>query len=81
MMLRVGPAGWSYQDWNGVVYPAPPPRGFDPLGYLADYFDTIEINSTFYRPCAAATARDWVARVAGHERFSFCRQALAAFHA
>ena len=70
-MIRVGPAGWSYRDWNGVVYPAPPPRGFDPLGYLADYFDTIEINSTFYRPCAAATARDWVARVAGHERFRF----------
>jgi uncharacterized protein YecE (DUF72 family) len=24
-MIRVGPAGWSYQDWEGIVYPAKPP--------------------------------------------------------
>ena len=47
--IRIGPAGWSYPDWEGQVYPKPKPRGFDPLRYLAQYFDTIEINSTFYR--------------------------------
>ena len=41
------------------------------LRYLAGYFDTIEINSTFYRPASAAVARGWTERVAGHGRFRF----------
>jgi uncharacterized protein YecE (DUF72 family) len=24
-MIRIGPAGWSYQDWAGIVYPPKPP--------------------------------------------------------
>ena len=40
--IRVGPAGWSYKDWAGQVYPKPQPRGFDPLTYLAQYVDAIE---------------------------------------
>ena len=70
-MIRVGPAGWSYKDWAGTVYPAPRPRGFDPLAYLAEYFDTIEINSTFYRPATAATAEQWVRRVQSRNDFRF----------
>ena len=35
-LIRVGVAGWSYQDWEGVVYPPSKPRGFDPLTYLID---------------------------------------------
>jgi uncharacterized protein YecE (DUF72 family) len=69
--IRIGPAGWSYPDWKGQVYPKPPPRGFDPLTYLAQYVDAIEINSTFYRiPDAKTTAR-WVERVADHPGFRF----------
>jgi uncharacterized protein YecE (DUF72 family) len=69
--IRVGPAGWSYVDWKGQVYPKPQPRGFDPLGYLAQYFDAIEINSTFYRIPDAKTTQRWVARVADHPDFRF----------
>ena len=38
--IRIGPAGWSYTDWEGTVYP---PHGsrFDPLAYLASFFDTM----------------------------------------
>jgi hypothetical protein len=32
-VIRIGPAGWKYKDWEGVVYPNPAPRGFDPLAY------------------------------------------------
>ena len=46
-MIRIGPAGWAYKDWEGIVYPKPKPRGFDPVVYLARHFDTIEINSSF----------------------------------
>ena len=44
--IRVGPAGWSYADWEGRVYPDPKPPGFDPLGFLSERFSVIEINST-----------------------------------
>lgn len=46
-MIRIGPAGWKYKDWEGVVYPNPAPRGFDPLAYIAEYFTTVEINSSY----------------------------------
>ncbi len=70
-MIRFGPAGWSYPDWAGVVYPEPRPRGFDPLAHLARYFDTVEVNSTFYRPPAPETPRRWARRVSANARFKF----------
>lgn len=69
--IHVGTAGWSYKDWEGVFYPAPHPRGFDPLAFMARYVDAVEINSTFYRPAAARSAQAWVARVAHAEGFAF----------
>jgi uncharacterized protein YecE (DUF72 family) len=69
--IRIGPAGWSYKDRNGIVYPKTPGAKFDPLAYLANYFDTIEINSSFYRPPAATTAKSWAKRVAQNPDFVF----------
>ena len=69
--IRVGPAGWSYPDWEGIVYPPGKRRGFDPLAYLAGYFDALEINSTFYRPPAPSAAARWAERVAGNQDFRF----------
>jgi uncharacterized protein YecE (DUF72 family) len=69
--IRIGPAGWSYPDWQGQVYPAKAERGFDPLAYLAQYFDTVEINSTFYRIPDAQMTRRWAARVVDHPHFRF----------
>lgn len=71
LSLRVGPAGWSYDDWEGIVYPGRKPTGFDPLAYLAEYFDVIEINSTFYRPPSARAAASWVRRTDQNPRFKF----------
>ena len=70
-MIKFGVAGWDYKDWWGPVYPARKPRGFDPLAYLASYVDTIEINSTFYRPVAATSGRNWARRVAHNRNFRF----------
>lgn len=76
--IRIGPAGWSYKDWEGVVYP---PHGskFDPLGYLARYFDTIEINSPFYRIPPPTHAKSWVKRVASNENFRFTTKIFRGF--
>jgi uncharacterized protein YecE (DUF72 family) len=69
--IHVGPAGWSYKDWEGIVYPRKPGAKFDPLEYLARFFNTIEINSSFYRPFTAATAKSWITRVSGAADFMF----------
>jgi len=68
---RLGPAGWLYKDWEGIVYPADKPKGFDPLQYIADFFDTVEINSSFYGPPLAKTTASWVKRVNDHHDFRF----------
>ncbi len=70
-MTRIGPAGWAYKDWWGVVYPAKKPRGFSELEYLAQYFDTVEVNVTFYRPIPASTAVNWLTKIEGHANFRF----------
>ena len=70
-IIRIGPAGWSYKDWEGIVYPQKPGKKFDPLEYLAQYFNTIEINSSFYRPPAASTTKAWANRVAANKDFVF----------
>lgn len=73
--VRVGPAGWNYKDWEGVVYPPGLGRSFDPLAFLADYFDTIEINSSFYAPPRPADAAGWARRVRNNPRFKFTAKA------
>lgn len=66
----IGPSGWSYRDWVGVVYPSRPPRGFRPLPFIAQRFRTVEINSTFYRTPTPATAAGWAAQVPADFRFA-----------
>lgn len=53
------------------MYPKRRPAGFHEATYLAEYFDTIELNVTFYRPVPPTTAKDWVARVAHNAKFVF----------
>lgn len=53
------------------MYPKPKPRGFDPLVYLARFFDTIEVNNTFYRPLSAKVASQWAERTEALADFRF----------
>lgn len=69
--ILVGPAGWSYPDWNGIVYPAHKPHGFHEASYLAEFFDTIEINTSFYQPVRPTMAAQWIERVEANPRFLF----------
>jgi uncharacterized protein YecE (DUF72 family) len=73
--IRIGPAGWSYADWSGIVYPERKPRSFDDLAFLASYFDLIEVNSTFYRTPSRATCRRWVERTLFNRDFAFTAKA------
>src|ERR1039457_748852 len=69
--ILVGPAGWSYSDWEGIVYPTIKPRGFDKAAYLAQFFDSIEINTSFYNPLRVEIAQTWVEKVRHNPSFKF----------
>ena len=77
-MIRIGPAGWDYQDWQGVVYP-PRVQGTDRLTFLTQFFPVIEINVTFYRPISATLARRWVEAVAARPDFRFTAKLFRGF--
>lgn len=78
-MIRIGPAGWAYKDWEGIVYPKEKPKGFQPLEFLAEYFDTVEINSSFYGPPRATSAKKWADQVQGNPHFRFTAKLYEAF--
>lgn len=70
-MLRVGTAGWSYPDWEGIVYPKGVATKAEALVHVASLFDTVEINVTFYRVPSVKMAESWVRRVASRPAFRF----------
>lgn len=66
-----GPAGWSYADWKGTVYPQPPPPRFNPLAFLAGQFDFVEVNTSFYRVPGLKLTQGWADKTAGFPGFRF----------
>jgi uncharacterized protein YecE (DUF72 family) len=76
--LLIGPAGWDYADWQGVVYP-PGLKGADRLTFLATLFGAVEVNVTFYRPIAPDYARRWLAAVADRPDFRFTAKVWQVF--
>jgi uncharacterized protein YecE (DUF72 family) len=70
--IRIGTAGWSYKDWNGVFYPPEVQRKkLHPLEYLAHFFDVVEINTSFYGHIRPELAKLWVRKVAWNPNFVF----------
>lgn len=78
-MIRIGPSGWSYKDWDGIVYPAKKPKAFDRLAYLAQYFDTIEINTSFYGAPRPTSTRAWAESIRVNPQFKFTAKLLRNF--
>ena len=62
--LYIGTSGWSYPKgegtWTGYFYPA---GKINELEYYSQFFNTVEINSTFYRPPNPGYVYNWVRRV------------------
>jgi uncharacterized protein YecE (DUF72 family) len=57
--FRVGCSGWNYADWRGRVYPKGVPTSRW-LEHYATLFDTVEVNSTFYRLAKPKAVAAWV---------------------
>jgi len=66
--IAIGIAGWSYADWNGIVYTQ---SKMDQLVYVSAFVDCIEVNSTFYRPPFAKTVQSWLDRTSDRSDFFF----------
>ncbi len=60
----IGTSGWSYPKgegtWKGHFYPA---GKINELEYYSQFFDTVEINSSFYRPPNPGYVYNWARRV------------------
>jgi uncharacterized protein YecE (DUF72 family) len=79
--IRIGTAGWAYKDWEGIFFPpGMRQRRVHPLEYLARFFDTAEINTSFYGPLRAEVAKLWCRRVAEvNPEFLFTAKLYRAF--
>ena len=67
--IRVGTAGLSYKDWEGIFYPPGMQRRKQhPLEILARCFDMVEINTSFYGHIKPELARLWAKRAAEANR-------------
>jgi uncharacterized protein YecE (DUF72 family) len=81
--VRIGTSGWSYPSgpgtWNGIFYPARRGgmRGATELEYYAEHFDTVEVNSSFYRVPDPAVTQKWAQQTP--RRFDFCLKLFQKF--
>jgi uncharacterized protein YecE (DUF72 family) len=66
--IYIGIAGWSYPDWQQIVYTS---SKMDQLEYVSRFVDVIEINSTFYRPPTEKNSKSWLTRTASSPEFFF----------
>lgn len=57
--IFIGTAGWSYPDWEGVVYPRRS-SGAGKLQTVAGSLDCVEIDSSFYHPPSPQMAANWL---------------------
>ncbi len=76
--LYIGPAGWDYPDWQGVLYP-PGLKGTDRLTFLTAWFTAVEINVSFYQPLNPDYARRWLAAVQEAPDFRFTAKVWQVF--
>jgi uncharacterized protein YecE (DUF72 family) len=72
MTIVVGCSGWSYDDWVGRFYPVEmASRKGEWFAYYAQYFHTVEVNSTFYRPPGERQVQSWIRKARDLESFEY----------
>ncbi|CAM3587764.1 DUF72 domain-containing protein [Smaragdicoccus niigatensis] len=68
--VEIGCSGWMYEQWRGSVYPWTLPKSRWLEAY-AERFETVEVNSTFYRLPPRTAVEQWASRVPPSFCFSF----------
>ena len=67
--ILIGCSGWSYADWEGPFYPEGMASG-DYLGWYADRFPIVEVDSTFYRVPSKGMVQGWRDRTPSGFKFA-----------
>ncbi len=67
--INIGTSGWNYPEWRGKFYPEGLPRSGE-LEYYGQQFDTLELNSSFYRLHRPSTYEKWSAAVPSDFQFA-----------
>ena len=67
--IFIGTSGWIYRDWKGIFYPEDLVRSKE-LSYYAEYFNTVEVNYSFYHLPDKQVFRNWAAEVPKNFIFS-----------
>ena len=62
MSIHIGTSGWSYEHWNGILYPHSA-KPWERLFYYVEKFDTVELNSSFYKWPTNAAFKNWQRRL------------------
>ena len=58
VQIRLGTSSFTADGWNGAFYPKGM-KSSDYLGYYSRRFDTVEVDSTFYRCPTIEAVRSW----------------------
>jgi uncharacterized protein YecE (DUF72 family) len=78
--ILVGTAGFSYKDWEGIVYPSGLKKKQHPIQFLAQYLDCCEINTSFYGHIQPKTGKHWCDLVAEvNPQFEFTAKLFRSF--
>jgi uncharacterized protein YecE (DUF72 family) len=56
--IRIGTSAFTAAGWPGTFYPEGLPER-EYLTYYATKFDTVEVDSTFYRSPSLTTVQGW----------------------
>lgn len=73
--LHCGPSGWAHSQWQNVFYPASRSKDFHQLEYTSQYFNSVELTSSFFAPLRPELSRLWCRQVRNNPDFQFAVRA------
>ncbi|MFX0060541.1 MAG: DUF72 domain-containing protein [Candidatus Hodarchaeota archaeon] len=68
VQIDIGCAGWNYKDWIGPFYPKSIESSHQ-LEFYSQFFDVVEINSTFYNLPTKSMVNNWLTKVPNYFRY------------
>jgi uncharacterized protein YecE (DUF72 family) len=70
--VYIGMGGWELEPYNKFFYPPNPKKGFRKLEFYCQFFDSVEVNATFYNTSfTRENVKRWLDDVAANKEFMF----------
>ena len=78
--IHIGMGGWDLHPFNTHFYPQRPNKYFRKLEFYSQFFDCVEINSTFYNTSLSSHhSKRWMNDVAANRHFMFTAKLFRGF--